>query len=66
MGEIAADGSLLWERRLGGTLYATASEGDVLWVADGTGGRVLQVTREGTVLQEIRVGKTFLDLTFCR
>ena len=66
VGEIAADGSLLWERKLGGTLYAAASEGDVLWVADGTGGRVLQLTREGAVLQEIRVGKAFLDLAFCR
>jgi len=66
VGEIDADGSLRWERKLGGTLYAVASEGENLWVADGTGGRVVQMTREGAVLQEIRLGKTFLDLAFCR
>jgi sugar lactone lactonase YvrE len=66
VGEIDANGSLVWERKLGGTLYAVASEGDILWVADGTGGRVIRMTREGTVLQEIRLGRTFLDLAFCR
>jgi sugar lactone lactonase YvrE len=66
VGEIDAEGGLLWERKLGGTLYSVASEGDVLWVADGTGGRVLQLSRQGFVLQEIRLGKTFLDLAFCR
>jgi sugar lactone lactonase YvrE len=66
IGEIDAGGTLVWERKIGGTLYAVAAEGDTYWVADGTGGRVLHVTRDGRVLQEIKLGKTFLDLAFCR
>lgn len=66
VGEIDASGALLWERKIGGTLYAVASEGETLWAADGVGGRVVQLARDGKVLQEIKLGKTFLDLAFCR
>lgn len=66
IGELDAAGTVVWERKIGGTLYAVAAEGDALWVADGVGGRVVHLTRDGRILQEIKIGKTFLDLAFCR
>ena len=66
VGELDADGMLLWERRIGGTLYSVATEGESLWVSDGAGGRVLRISREGAVLQEIKLGKTFVDVAYCR
>ena len=66
IGEVDETGTLLWERRIGGTLYAIMPEGSTYWVAEGSEGKVLQVTRDGTVLRTIKLGKTFVDLSFCR
>ena len=66
IGEIDEAGTLVWERRIGGTLYSVAAEGTTYWVSDGSEGRVLQVTQEGTVLRQIKLPKKFLDVAFCR
>lgn len=66
IGELDASGGLRWEHKIGGTLYSIAVEGETFWVADGTGGRVVQVNRAGATLREIKLGKTFVDLAFCR
>lgn len=66
IGELDADGRVVWEQKIGGTLYGVVPEGDYFWVADGVGGRVVQVARDGRILKEIKIGKTFLDLAFCR
>jgi outer membrane protein assembly factor BamB len=66
VGELEADGTLLWERTIGGTLYSVEAEGDSLWVSDGSGGRVLRISRDGAILQEVKLGKTFVDVAFLR
>jgi len=66
IGELDADGTLLWEKTIGGTLYSIEAEGESYWVSDGAGGRVLRVSRDGTVLQEVKLGKTFVDVAWCR
>jgi sugar lactone lactonase YvrE len=66
VGELDVDGVLLWERNIGGTLYSVEAEGDSIWVAEGAGGRVLRINRQGTILQEVKLGKTFIDVAFCR
>jgi sugar lactone lactonase YvrE len=66
VGELDATGALVWERQFGGTLYSVEAEGENLWISDGTGGRVILARRDGTILQEIRLGKSFLDVAFCR
>ena len=66
VGEIDANGTLVWEKTIGGTLYSVEPEGDSLWVSDGTGGRVLRISRDGTILQEIKLGRTFVDVAWCR
>jgi hypothetical protein len=66
VGELDVTGRLLWERNFGGTLYSVAAEGDTLWISDGTAGRVVLARRDGTILQEVRLGKNFLDVAFCR
>src|SRR6185503_1824739 len=52
IGEVDETGALAWERKIGGTLYSIAAEGSTYWVAEGIEGRVLQVTRDGTVLRQ--------------
>jgi hypothetical protein len=66
IGEIDETGAVVWERKIGGTLYSIAAEGSTYWVSEGSEGRVLQVTREGAILRQIKIGKTFVDLSFCR
>lgn len=66
IGEVDETGVLSWERRIGGTLYSILPEGTTYWVSDGSEGKVLQVTRDGTVLRQIKIGKAFVDLAFCR
>jgi hypothetical protein len=66
IGEIDESGAIVWERKVGGTLYSIAAEGSTYWVSEGSEGRVLQVTREGAILRQIKLGKTFVDLSFCR
>ena len=66
IGELDESGTLVWERRLGGVLYSILPEGSSYWVADGSETRVLQVTREGSVLRQIKLPKKFLDVAFCR
>jgi hypothetical protein len=66
IGEMDESGAVAWERKIGGTLYSIAPEGTTYWVAEGSEGKVLQVARDGTVLRTIKLGKTFVDLSFCR
>lgn len=66
IGEVDESGTLVWERKIGGTLYAIVPEGSTYWVAEGSEGKVLQLARDGTVLRTIKLGKTFVDLSFCR
>jgi sugar lactone lactonase YvrE len=66
IGELDGTGALMWERKIGGTLYSVAVEGNTFWVSDGIAGRVVQVARDGTLLREIKLPKTFVDLAFCR
>jgi len=66
IGELDAEGTLVWEKNIGGTLYSVEAEGDSIWVAEGAGGRVLRVSRDGVILQEIKLGKVFVDVSFCR
>ena len=66
IGELDESGVLVWERRIGGVLYSIAPEGNGYWVSDGSEGRVLQVTREGTVLRQVKLPKKFVDVAFCR
>jgi len=66
IGELDESGRVVWERRLGGVLYSIVPEGSSYWVADGSESRVLQVTREGTLLRQIKLPKKFLDVAFCR
>ncbi|HVE39529.1 MAG TPA: PQQ-binding-like beta-propeller repeat protein [Planctomycetota bacterium] len=66
IGELDVDGTLLWEKTIGGTLYSIEAEGESLWVSDGAGGRVMRLSRDGTILQEIKLGKTFVDVAWCR
>ncbi len=56
----------LWEHKVGGTVYSVAAEGEAFWVADGTGGRVVRLARDGRILEEIALGKRFVDLFFSR
>jgi outer membrane protein assembly factor BamB len=68
-GTVAArnpDGTPVWEHKVEGTLYSVAVEGDAVWVAEGRGGRAVKLSRKGEVLAEVRFGKTFVDLAFCR
>lgn len=65
-GALGAEGRLLWDHKVGGTVYSAALEGDSLWVSDGTGGRVVKLSRDGRVLEEISLGKRFVDLFFSR
>jgi sugar lactone lactonase YvrE len=66
IGELDEAGGLAWERRIGGTLYSIIPEGTTYWVSDGLQGRVVQVSRDGSILREIKFGKTFVDVAFCR
>jgi sugar lactone lactonase YvrE len=66
IGELDETGAISWERHLGGTLYSIAAEGSTYWVAEGGEGRVMQVTRDGALLRQIKLGKTFRDVAFLR
>jgi hypothetical protein len=66
IGELDETGALVWERRIGGILYSIVPEGSAYWVSDGNESRVLQVTREGAVLRQIKLPKRFVDVAFCR
>jgi len=65
-GELDESGALVWERKIGGVLYSIMPEGNTYWVSDGNESRVLQVTREGAVLRQIKLPKRFVDVAFCR
>jgi len=66
VGELDAEGNLMWERQIGGTLYSVEPEGDTLWVGEGAGGRILRVAPDGTILREIKIGKPFIDVAWGR
>jgi sugar lactone lactonase YvrE len=66
VGELDAEGNLVWERQIGGTLYSVEPEGESIWVAEGAGGRILRIARDGTILREIKLGKTFIDVAYGR
>jgi hypothetical protein len=65
-GELDDAGALAWERKIGGVLYSIVPEGNAYWISDGNESRVLQVTREGAVVRQIKVPKRFVDVAFCR